>query len=182
MHQQISAVCLLLYLQGKVKAYSPQTGKFTVQYDDGQCEALLLERERFIWHAPRGMTAGYKPALHGLMQQLGAEGLKAPPQEGPDGKMLPLTPAPEVGAVEATALLPQRSGGPACVQHVGCRLSGRRCAAAVALLRSKGRDGALSCGVRGRGTSRMGELLLPEGRHAGKGSICAGLLCGASAA
>lgn len=111
---------LLLCPQGKVKAYSPQTGKFTVQYDDGQCEALLLERERFIWHAPRGMTAGYKPALHGLMQQLGAEGLKALPQDGPDGRMLPLTPAPEVGAVVATDVALARERGAECVQHVGC--------------------------------------------------------------
>jgi hypothetical protein len=50
-----------------------------------------------VWHAPRGMTAGYKPALHTLMQALGAEGLKALPQDGPDGKAAPLTPKPEVG-------------------------------------------------------------------------------------
>lgn len=87
---------LLPALQGKLKSYSAQTGKFTLQYDDGQCEQLLLERERFVWHAPRGMTAGYKPALHTLMQQLGAEGLKALPQEGPDGKIVPITPRPEV--------------------------------------------------------------------------------------
>lgn len=88
----------LCHNQGKLKAYSPQTGKFTLQYDDGQCESLLLERERFIWHAPRGSTAGYKPALHVLMQQLGAEGLKGllTQQEGPDGKVVPLTPRPEV--------------------------------------------------------------------------------------
>jgi hypothetical protein len=84
------------HLQGKLKSYSSQTGKFTLQYDDGQCEQLLLERERFIWHAPRGMTAGYKPAVHSLMQALGAEGLKALPQDGPDGKTAPLTPKPEV--------------------------------------------------------------------------------------
>lgn len=49
-----------------------------------------------MWHGPRGMTAGYKPALHTLMQALGAEGLKALPQEGPDGKAAPLTTKPEV--------------------------------------------------------------------------------------
>jgi hypothetical protein len=69
---------------------------FTLQYEDGTCEQLLLERERFVWHAPRGMTCGYRPALHTLMAALGAEGIKGLPQEGPDGKTLPLTPKPEV--------------------------------------------------------------------------------------
>jgi hypothetical protein len=82
--------------QGKLKSYSAQTGKFTLQYDDGTSEQLLLERERFVWHAPRGMTCGYRPALHTLMAALGAEGIKGLPQEGPDGKTLPLTPKPEV--------------------------------------------------------------------------------------
>jgi hypothetical protein len=92
--------------QGKIKGYFPQTGRFTLQYDDGQCEAVLLERERFVWHSPRGVTAGFKPALHALMHALGAEGVKAVPlaqqqqQEAgaPEGSRLPapLTPAPEV--------------------------------------------------------------------------------------
>jgi hypothetical protein len=112
------AVSCLPYLQGKLKSCSSQTGKFTLQYDDGQCEQLLLERERFIWHAPRGMTAGYKPALHSLMQALGAEGLKALPQDGPDGKTAPLTPRPEVtpgqGPGDRLAWNHQCLSSPAC--------------------------------------------------------------------
>jgi hypothetical protein len=42
------------------------------------------------------MTCGYRPALHTLMAALGAEGIKGLPQEGPDGKTLPLAPKPEV--------------------------------------------------------------------------------------
>lgn len=83
-------------LQGKLVSYSPQSGKYTVKYDDGQSEALLLEKERFVWHCPRALSAGYKPALHTLMQQLGADALKPLPQMGDDGKVVAVTPGPEV--------------------------------------------------------------------------------------
>jgi hypothetical protein len=83
--------------QGKLTSFSPQTGKFNIRYDDGQSEAVLLERERFSWHSPRACSAGYRPALHALMQQLGADGLAKLPQTGEDGKAVPETAGPEVG-------------------------------------------------------------------------------------
>jgi hypothetical protein len=84
-------------LQGTLTSLSPQTGKFTIRYDDGQGEAVLLERERFLWHSPRAASAGYKPALHSLMQQLGADGIGKLPVTGEDGKVVPETAGPEVG-------------------------------------------------------------------------------------
>jgi hypothetical protein len=75
--------------QGTLTSYSPDSGKFTVKYDDGQTEQLLLEGERVQWHAPRGATAGYTPARHAAMAGLGVEGLApAPvpaPGQGPGG-------------------------------------------------------------------------------------------------
>lgn len=56
----------------------------------------MLERERFVWHSPRGVSAGYRPALHSLMQQLGAEGLQPEPQIGVDGMVTPELKGPEV--------------------------------------------------------------------------------------
>jgi hypothetical protein len=87
-------------LQGKLTSFSPQTGKFTIRYDDGQSEAVLLERERFLWHSPRAASAGYRPALHSLMQQLGADGVGKLPVTGEDGKVMPETAGPEVRAVD----------------------------------------------------------------------------------
>ncbi|WIA36524.1 hypothetical protein OEZ86_007818 [Tetradesmus obliquus] len=84
-----------VYYKGKLTSFSPQSGRFTIRYDDGGSEALLLERERFAWHSPRAASAGYRPALHSLMQQLGAEGIAALPQTGEDGRAVPETAGPE---------------------------------------------------------------------------------------
>jgi hypothetical protein len=94
-----------LATQGKLTSYSPQTGKFTIRYEDGNSEAVLLERERFQWVSPRAASAGYKPALHSLMQQLGADGVAKAPQAGEDGKVVPETAGPEVGMVSSLRLL-----------------------------------------------------------------------------
>jgi hypothetical protein len=60
---------------------------------------VLLERERFLWHSPRAASAGYRPALHTLMQQLGADGVGKLPVTGVDGRVVPETAGPEVRAV-----------------------------------------------------------------------------------
>lgn len=94
--QYLQKAVTLSNLQGKITSYSPQSGKFTVKYDDGQSEQVMLERERFVWHSPRGLSAGYRTALHSLMQQLGAEGLQPEPQMGVDGVVIPEVKGPEV--------------------------------------------------------------------------------------
>eukprot|EP00775_Hariotina_reticulata_P003944 gene3944-4198_t len=84
-----------LFYRGKLTSYSPSSGKYTIKYDDGQSEAVLLEKERFVWQSPRGCSAGYRPAVHRLMQQLGAELLQALPEQSADGKIVPAAPGPE---------------------------------------------------------------------------------------
>lgn len=86
--------------QGKITSYSPQSGRYTIKYDDGQSEQVMLERERFVWHSPRGTSAGYRSALHSLMQQLNADGLQPEPQIGVDGLVIPEVPGPEVSSTE----------------------------------------------------------------------------------
>ncbi|KAF8065602.1 hypothetical protein HT031_003203 [Scenedesmus sp. PABB004] len=98
-----------VHYRGKLLSYSPGSGKYVIRYDDGQSEAIRLERERFVWHAPRASSAGYRPALHGLMAALGADGLQPLPTLAGDGLPLPAAPAqpegtaaPPVSGADAT--------------------------------------------------------------------------------
>jgi hypothetical protein len=70
-------------VQGTLTSFSPLSGKFTVKYDDGQTEQLLLEGERIHWHAPRGATAGYTPERHAVMAALGVEAVAPAPAPAP---------------------------------------------------------------------------------------------------
>ena len=68
-------MCVLLQ-QGKL-THCHQNGKFTIKYDDGQSEQLVLEKETFQWYMPRARSAGYRPSLHALVASLGAKGIAA---------------------------------------------------------------------------------------------------------
>jgi hypothetical protein len=90
--------------QGKLTSFSPASGKFTLKYDDGQNEQLLIERERTQWHGPRAASAGYTAERHAAMAALGVEGaapagpVRPPPAGAADPRQrVPLAAAEMVG-------------------------------------------------------------------------------------